>query len=370
MKQQFPLFWFVFLLCGSSALAQTLFTENFESYNYGAFSNNIDGTIATHSGWYAQVGLLPLPWYASGAYVPDNLKVVADPVKGKVLHGFEQRTVFGEGVLAYIYREDLDVFWQQRSFGNNVLKVSFDLHTGKLFEPNVDMKSIMHLYLRGRNNNNLPGDLLLGMWFDTHIYSEGLIISGNAYDGTLGGRWEEEFKITNLPEEEWITVALYLDYDNDRMYLSIPETGYTLGIDTQPLVLPVGPGPHETDHTPVSLGLHFWHDRSNLPVYGLKIDNINISAQNTAPALGVEKIDAERFNVFPNPTTGLLTVTNNENVGIQQIEVLDSSGKIIKTQSFANESNVNIDLSAFASGIYMLHIKTEQGTAVKKLIKN
>src|SRR5690554_1106306 len=366
MKQQFPLFWFVFLLCGSSALAQTLFTENFESYNYGAFSNNIDGTIATHSGWYAQVGLLPLPWYASGAYVPDYLKVVADPVKGKVLHGFEQRTVFGVNSHLRIYREDLDVFWQQRSFGNNVLKVSFDLHTGKRYEPNVDVQTGITLRVKDYNN-----DCLFSMQFKTHIY-EGLSIIGNGnlgIGGCVNGS-RTEVRITNLPEEEWITVALYLDYDNDRMYLSIPETGYTLGTDTYPSVLPVGPGPHETDHTPVSLEIIFGHGQSNLPVYGLKIDNINISAQNTAPALGVEKIDAERFNVFPNTTTGLLTVTNNENVGIQQIEVLDSSGKIIKTQSFANESNVNIDLSAFASGIYMLHIKTEQGTAVKKLIKN
>src|SRR5690554_528700 len=102
-----------------------------------------------------------------------------------------------------------------------------------------------------------------------------------------------------------------------------------------------------------------------------KYDNIKITALNAVPpyVLNAENFLAQKFNVFPNPVTDIVTITNNENIGIEQIEVLDINGKTIKSLNYNKENEVQLNLGDFASGMYLLHIKTNEGTAVKKVVK-
>ncbi|HLV51435.1 MAG TPA: T9SS type A sorting domain-containing protein, partial [Flavobacterium sp.] len=85
--------------------------------------------------------------------------------------------------------------------------------------------------------------------------------------------------------------------------------------------------------------------------------------------LGVDDFISSKFNVFPNPLTDMLTISNAENRVIEELTVYDTNGKIVKSQKgkTANETQLNIE--DLASGVYMLHIKTEEGVAVKKIVK-
>jgi len=102
---------------------------------------------------------------------------------------------------------------------------------------------------------------------------------------------------------------------------------------------------------------------------GLKIDNINLSAQNFTPTAGLDEFVSDKFNIFPNPATDVVTISNAENIGMEEVVVYDGVGRVVKSEMFEAISDVQLNIADLASGSYFLHIKTAQGTAVKKLIK-
>ncbi|HLV51177.1 MAG TPA: T9SS type A sorting domain-containing protein [Flavobacterium sp.] len=55
---------------------------------------------------------------------------------------------------------------------------------------------------------------------------------------------------------------------------------------------------------------------------------------------------------------------------IEEVTVYDMSGKTVNLQKGNKENEMQLNIESFATGNYLLHIKTEQGTAVKKVIKN
>jgi len=76
------------------------------------------------------------------------------------------------------------------------------------------------------------------------------------------------------------------------------------------------------------------------------------------------------LRVFPNPTTGELTIDNGQ-LTINNVEVFDIYGRKQKAESRKQkaEGGVVIDLSPLAAGIYFVKIYTEKGIFVEKLLK-
>ena len=73
------------------------------------------------------------------------------------------------------------------------------------------------------------------------------------------------------------------------------------------------------------------------------------------------------IDVFPNPTSGKLTIT-----GIQEkseIKIFNVFGEKFFTQQFLANQPTIIDLSSQPAGIYFLQIKTNKDAFVKKIIK-
>jgi len=105
------------------------------------------------------------------------------------------------------------------------------------------------------------------------------------------------------------------------------------------------------------------------PIRFLKVDNILISAVNTLPKLNIVTIDSAKFNLYPNPATNIVNITNNENLVINQIEIYDFSGKLINIQNFNNETEIQLNVENLQSNTYILHLQTNEGLAIKKLIK-
>lgn len=65
----------------------------------------------------------------------------------------------------------------------------------------------------------------------------------------------------------------------------------------------------------------------------------------------------------------MVTITNNESMLVEQVTIYDSIGKQLSTQTFNNQTEIQLNVENLASGTYMLHLQTAQGTAVKKLVK-
>lgn len=84
-------------------------------------------------------------------------------------------------------------------------------------------------------------------------------------------------------------------------------------------------------------------------------------------SLGVSNTNTENFKIFPNPSNNLLYVeTNFSNQCLLQI--LNNEGKIIYTQT-KNLKNIELDISHFTNGTYLLQIIHDNQIINKQFIK-
>lgn len=74
----------------------------------------------------------------------------------------------------------------------------------------------------------------------------------------------------------------------------------------------------------------------------------------------------ESISVYPNPTNDLLYVSSQKG---SEVQLLDAQGKIIYSQ-IAGDSEMIIDLSNKAQGVYMLRIFNNEDSYTERVIKN
>ena len=100
-------------------------------------------------------------------------------------------------------------------------------------------------------------------------------------------------------------------------------------------------------------------------------DNIKISANSVDNLLGSDSFNeiSNDFNVFPNPANNILNISNNENVIINKIAITDINGRIVKTENFANISEINLNVSDLKAGLYFTNIYCENGMITRKIMK-
>ncbi|MEZ5196600.1 MAG: T9SS type A sorting domain-containing protein [Bacteroidales bacterium] len=76
------------------------------------------------------------------------------------------------------------------------------------------------------------------------------------------------------------------------------------------------------------------------------------------------------ISIYPNPTTGFITVEFDEPMGASEITVVNTLNKIVYTRSLTTtaQKKINIDLSGEAKGIYFIKLKTETKEERRKVI--
>lgn len=83
--------------------------------------------------------------------------------------------------------------------------------------------------------------------------------------------------------------------------------------------------------------------------------------------LSVEKFVNENFKIYPNPTSEYVVINqkDTENIQLQSVQIIDSTGKWIRTV----EENFNyIDISNLSAGTYLFVIQTNKGNKTEKII--
>jgi len=113
----------------------------------------------------------------------------------------------------------------------------------------------------------------------------------------------------------------------------------------------------------------------------LKASTLNTSRSNRQTTtrqkstIGISDLNGELYNlsVFPNPSNGVfnigLDLVTPEDVDLR---LFDLSGKLIFVNTYKAEigrTNIEVDLSGFANGMYYLHLRTENGLFNRILVK-
>ena len=330
--------------------AQVLYTENFNNHTIGNLGTDTSGTMPGQGGWFTHT----YKYNASPPVVGPNAdyQIAAESGKGNILK--IKSFVSNDHAFNIVFRADIDQYWQQRTAGNNVLKFSFDYF--------LDGTPLGSFWIDFHNSN---GKLLFGYYIELDTDRLNYTIADKPNSFTASRLKYANGQLVIIPKSKWITLELYVDYNNSKVYYSIPSLNYTVAFNMLPLD-PDGNG----DHNGMPQKLRIMSQKGGVNSdYTIRIDNINMSAQNTVPALSTNNVLAATFNLYPNPATNLVNITNSENRLVHQVTIYDTSGKQLSTQNFNNEPEIQLNVENLASGLYMLHLQINEGTAVKKLVK-
>ncbi len=88
----------------------------------------------------------------------------------------------------------------------------------------------------------------------------------------------------------------------------------------------------------------------------------------TAGFTGINEGFAKGISIYPNPTNNTVTISGISEM--TRIQVLNALGEIILTLNVDAQEKVSLDLSRFQPGIYQIRMNGQQGTIVRKVVKN
>src|SRR5690554_334712 len=314
-----------------STKAQVLFEEDFDSYPAGDLISDPTSTIPDQGGWYC----------GSSNPVTANALVTPETGKGNVLIVTENSAAPGGTTISFRQAQGvIDLLWNNRTAGNNIMKFEYEFYgssTGNFTQ---------------KGGVQSQGTNLITAGFVTVVTER---INANYFQTTSVISMNLKSSNNSVPRDTWTKLEMFIDYNTNDVYFYFP----TLNILES----------RSFSHNRIPEGVSF--SITVHPSAVVKLDNIKLSALQTLPShlVSVRDFVSSKFNVFPNPVTDVVTITNSESIGIEQIEVFDISGKTVKSLSFNNENEVQLNLGDFASGMYLLHIKTNEGVAVKKVVK-
>lgn len=362
MKNIILLLFAVLTVCNTHS--QVLYNETFDNYTLGNLGTDYTGVIPGQNGWLTGGPSLPI--------TNDNASftIVAETNKGKVLSLNSSTPPPFNLTYVLAKRPDINTLIDSRTAGNNVIKFEIDYFTGAQHtHSHMGHHNAIAITTDTKTYNNF--NTLVGFYFSTET-GEILIDYSDGQKRTTTIALDNNSSHLNpptLPFNTWVKFNVYLDYNNKKIYFETPYfnkvvKGDFLNLSTSTNLM--------QDYKPAAIsvsmvmeGVTSTHQMVN------KYDNIKLTALQAVPphVLSTDNFLAEKFNLFPNPATNVVNITNSENMLVNQIVIYDINGKQLNIQNFNNEAEIKLNVENLASGTYMLHLQTNEGTAVKKLVK-
>lgn len=348
---------FLALSFGFAVNAQVITDETFDTYFPGNIGTDITG-LTPSNGIYTIATNGAAPTTATNA-ANENFQVIenGDP-HINVLQMIGTNGDKGSRNMWFEYFPD---GWAERTAGNDIVEVEFELYTGT---PGAS-KNRMGLYVYDLTRTKI----LTGFSFDTST----LVLSGIAYYLAptppaanylfyLGGGTNN----ITLPANTWVRLGASFNKTTGQVLWK----GSNPVFSGQVVGAAIGTDPDRTSFVSVSGTTTVAPIVTNTAAATVLFDNINVRATNVDTLLGVEQvlITDKSFAVFPNPATNVVNITN-DNTKIKQVTMTDLNGRVVKQASFENLSKVELNIAELATGVYMMNIQSEAGDVTKKIIK-
>jgi len=309
---------FVALFLFNSVNAQVLWSENFESYTLGNVGTDPTATVPGKGNWYSGMA------YPFNDVVNENFRIEHESGRGKYIiiksTMIDERGVYNENY-RFLHKSIANIL-SLKDPTNNIIKLEL--------EYNYHFSSFT-TFSMGIGPNS------------TYYHSIGMISDDN---GSVTEHYLDDknsLPYLLITPKNWYKTILYLDLDNNDSYIEFPSMNYAIKSTDK-----TGSYPYNLftlNQFSITLGT----DDNFYDSSFLKIDNIKISAINTLPTLNIIDLDASKFNLYPNPATNILYITNSENISVKQVEIYDATGKLINTQNFNNEAEIQLNVETLTS---------------------
>ncbi|PQA92514.1 Por secretion system C-terminal sorting domain-containing protein [Chryseobacterium piscicola] len=206
------------------------------------------------------------------------------------------------------------------------------------------------------------------MAFNHYVTTENLYDGGNIKYSLNGGAW------TLLPASAFTT---------NPYNKTLANTGNDNPIKNQPAFSGTDGGGLEGSwgRSVVNLSLIGVTPNSNIKfrfemgtdgcngVEGWYIDEVYVYNCSFASLSVEETVKTKGLSVYPNPTNGIITISNSKNINVKNAELYNSAGQLLKTYSLERDENNKLDFSKITEGIYILKVITKDKTQTFKIIK-
>ncbi|CAM3751000.1 T9SS type A sorting domain-containing protein [Flavobacterium gelidilacus] len=101
--------------------------------------------------------------------------------------------------------------------------------------------------------------------------------------------------------------------------------------------------------------------------FGFAVDDFKVT---TTAVASTQSFFANNFSIYPNPANNVLNLSVKNGLSVNEITMVDINGRTVKTINNAFDSEMEINVSDLTSGVYMLNVKTDEGVATSKFVKN
>ncbi len=181
------------------------------------------------------------------------------------------------------------------------------------------------------------------------VNQNGLLFSISATEVSLLAYGDsKDFDVTaNLAwgassDVEWLTVSPAFGIGNATVYITPSDND----------------GPERTATISVQT------DRDNVPALTISV----VQAGTPQPPTGVEKETVTAF-IYPNPTSGMLTISLSKEVGSGQLQIFNTMSVLVHSEAWSGTEQ-NINISHLGSGLYFLQLNGANGKVLGvKIIK-
>ena len=119
----------------------------------------------------------------------------------------------------------------------------------------------------------------------------------------------------------------------------------------------------DSPNTPVGISMI-----SGFPINGNKMGALTATLKSVV--LNVDDTLLKEVKIFPNPSSGNITISNIKNQNIKSFEIYNTLGKLINDFHLEERKNIiNLNLETLGNGIYFLKLITANGEIkTKKLV--
>ncbi|MBD3580972.1 T9SS type A sorting domain-containing protein [Flavobacterium selenitireducens] len=332
----------------SLASAQSLFSENASSLTVGNIGTDMTGVTPGQGGWLTTV--------TAGAN-SDFQVVNVGGTNGNLI----QITGSNSAVNTRRMFRDVSSVWGSRTAGNDVAQVQFDFFTG----PATTSANSLRVAVYNADNTRI----IAGM---TYIAATRELRGLGYYDnaGTVGnfsftlGFNGTTYSPLILQPSTWYTLGF--SFNKTTGELKFKEVSNTL--ITAPPIAGASAGIDFTTLNIAATAISTTGQTNSVSAVG-QFDNISLRALVADENLLKVKdpIVAADVQVYPNPAVSEINVSSS--AVVKSISIADLNGRVVKSQSFSDAADIQVNVSDLSSGIYVMTINGDGGTLTRKIVK-
>ncbi|MGL2964407.1 T9SS type A sorting domain-containing protein [Flavobacterium sp. RSB2_4_14] len=334
--------------------AQVLLSEDFNALTVGDVSTEITGTIPGQGDYlfFASNGTAPTTSTNAGV---TNSQIVSG---GNASLGLQFEGPNGDKGSRYMWQDGFPALWAARVSGNNIVELELDINPGA---GTTTSRNTFGAYIF-----NAAGDRVLAGFTVRAATRELFLVAYSTPTGNPVGSYTYSLAAApgiQLPADTFSRIGISYNKTTGQVLIKGPGIA-AAGISVNGSA--TGTDPAEVDFISFSGNTTAAPNSSSATMV---MDNLQVKAVSTGSLLSVNQVTNNvDFSVYPNPSRDLVTISNDMNAVIETIEMTDLNGRVVKSQKI-NATDAQVSISDLSTGVYMMKIVTDQGTATKKVVK-